>query len=235
MDKKTFNFKQFTVLQSDASMKISSEACILGAVVPVTSSHRVLDIGAGTGVLSLMLAQRTNANIDAIEIDRKNFDICKANFEQSKWYTRLTPIHHDIRTVSLSPKYDLIISNPPFFNKQLTSPSNRKNTARHCADLSLNELLYSVKQHISDFGYFYTLLPEWEEAAFCTEAKSVGLFPFYQMSIHHSPKGRLIRKIIGLSKLKSRPEETHSLFIRKEDGNYHEQFKALLQDYFIIF
>ena len=145
-------------------MKVCTDACILGAWVAnkifngEISASSILDIGAGTGLLSLMLAQKSTATIDAVEIDGNAFDQAARNFKQSPWSERLRAFHGDIMIFDLI-KYDFIISNPPFYQGDLVSPQQNRNTAKHDELLNLGELLSAMKKLVNTSGSFAVLLP----------------------------------------------------------------------------
>src|SRR5688572_17826532 len=142
MSNNFFQFKQFIVYQDRCSMKVCTDACIFGAyaanIISNSASQilKCLDIGTGTGLLSLMIAQKTRAIIDAIEIEEDAFIQAKENFSNSPWRQRLRAVHTDAKHLSTWVKYDFIVSNPPFYQNDLVSPLKTKNVAKH--DTSLN-------------------------------------------------------------------------------------------------
>src|SRR5688572_28253839 len=150
-----FKFKQFTVNRDRAAMKVTTDACLFGAwaarsarqsAVGQSGSpgiHHVLDIGTGTGLLSLMMAQQINAEIDAIELDEDAFEQAQQNMASSPWHDNLFVIQGDAKDMAyvLGKEYDIIVSNPPFYENELESPDLKKNRAHHSAGLSLDELL----------------------------------------------------------------------------------------------
>jgi tRNA1Val (adenine37-N6)-methyltransferase len=143
---------------------VTTDACLFGSLSPARSKEggdmNVLDIGTGTGLLALMYAQKNpEAIIDAIEIDKDAAEQSKENVERSPWSKRINIIHSDARKFSFTKKYDLIISNPPFYENELKSNDNRKNIAFHSEELSLQELLKIVKTNLDPHGQFYLLLP----------------------------------------------------------------------------
>ena len=173
-----FRFKQFKVDQSDTAMKVCTEACVLGAVAEAPSPHRILDIGAGTGLLSLMLAQKYSCPVDAVEIEEHAYRQATSNFGNSPWKERLTLFHSSIQEymTTTSFLYDLIVCNPPFFTSHLTSENSAKNLALHNAALSQEALSQSIGGLLSQRGVCYLLLPPSESDNFDKVIVGKGLF-----------------------------------------------------------
>ncbi|HEU5052942.1 MAG TPA: methyltransferase, partial [Hanamia sp.] len=146
-------------------MKVCTDSCLFGAWIAkkiedkILRPEYILDIGSGTGLLSLMMAQKSGAKIDAVEIDENSFEQTIINFKNSAWKDRLNVFHADIKTWEAEKKYDLIISNPPFFENDLRSANQNKNLAKHHDGLTLKELLNSVKKYLNENGNLAVLLP----------------------------------------------------------------------------
>ncbi|MDR3681944.1 MAG: methyltransferase [Flavipsychrobacter sp.] len=164
-----FQFRQFTIVQDKCAMKVSTDACIQGAYTPIPEMHsRVLDIGAGTGLLSLMMAQRAaNAIIDAIELDEEAVIQAKENAKNSPFADQVNVMQGDINAYVATTSYDLIICNPPFFTNSLLGDTARRNMARHTITLTFIELLTAIKRLLSSDGHASVLLPalqqqQWE-------------------------------------------------------------------------
>ena len=185
-----FQLQQFTVKQSISGMRICSDSLLFGSVVPVAHATNILDIGAGTGILSLMLAQRANENsepslktITAVELTEEAAKEAQENASNSPWSEQIKIVQQDIQQFSLDHKekqskgYDLIISNPPFFvNQSKTSSSNPlRHAARHSDNLSFGELCQSIDLLLSDLGCVYILLPLTSISQFCHEASLVNM------------------------------------------------------------
>ncbi|MBL7745377.1 MAG: methyltransferase [Chitinophagaceae bacterium] len=162
-----FRFKQFTIHQDRCAMKVTTDACLFGAWAAEKAGNQkpgtgsILDIGTGTGLLSLMLAQKINAYIDAVEIDKEAAEQAAENVIATPWKERINIITGDVMNENVLPakKYDSIISNPPFYENELTSENNRKNIAHHNEGLLLHELLNVIKRKLDTNGRFYLLLP----------------------------------------------------------------------------
>jgi tRNA1Val (adenine37-N6)-methyltransferase len=159
-----FQFKQFIVHQDKAAMKVTTDSCLFGGWVAEELSaekdegKNILDIGTGTGLLSLMLAQKTSGDIDALEIDKEAYEQAIANVSSSPWKERIRVMLQDASSFLSKKKYNTIISNPPFYENELKSPDSKRNIAHH-SGLSLNHLLSVVKENLEERGTFYLLLP----------------------------------------------------------------------------
>jgi tRNA1Val (adenine37-N6)-methyltransferase len=231
-----FQFKQFTIHQEHCAMKVCTDACVFGAFVAKLIIERqlkadnILDIGSGTGLLSLMAAQKITATIDAIEIDATACQQAKSNFEQSPWKGQLNIIHSDALLFNSEKKYDCIIANPPFFEGDLKSGDTKKNAAKHDTKLTLEQLLMIVERHLSPHGCFAVLLPFHRVSFFIEIACASNYFLNEQLLIQHTSEHPFFRGILFFS----RNETTiisNELIIKNESGNYTLEFIGLLQDY----
>ncbi len=171
-----FQFKHFAIKQNLCAMKVGTDGVLLGAWTD-TPNGNVLDIGCGSGLISLMIAQR-NANtvIDAIDIDKNAFLQTTENINHSAWKDRITPHLTSLQNFKSNKKYQLISSNPPFFVNATKSANNSKNIARHTDQLSFNDLLYHVSKLLEHDGIFSVVLPITEEVEFCEIASTYQLF-----------------------------------------------------------
>lgn len=229
-----FRFRQFTVHQEHCAMKVSTDSCLFGAWVAANHdvASRVLDIGAGTGLLSLMLAQGTQSLIDAVEIEAGCFEQMHANIVASPWAQRIQGIQGDIRTIALAGEYDLIISNPPFYEKQLSSPDRSINAARHSTSLSLEELLRRICMLLKTDGQAFVLLPSTRQDELLHMSEAEGLHARTICLARHSPRHPWYRVMVAFSKVKAEVKH-QTIEIRDETGNYSEAFSALMQPYYL--
>jgi tRNA1Val (adenine37-N6)-methyltransferase len=232
-----FQFKQFIIHQDKCSMKVCTDACILGAWVADKIYNRqinassILDIGAGTGLLGLMLAQKSTAKIDAVEIDENAFVQATGNFKQSLWNERLQAFQGDVKNFD-SIEYDFIISNPPFYEDDLLSPQQNKNIAKHDESLNFNELLSAIKKLISSSGNFAVLLPYHRINYFEKLAGENYFFLKEKLLIKPTLQHQYFRGILLFNQTESNFSE-QELVIKKEDGSYSEEFIQLLKDYYL--
>ena len=229
-----FQFKQFLVKQEHAAMKVTTDACLFGAWVaekmmntPIT---RALDIGTGTGLLSLMLAQKIPAPIDAVEIDEAAFYEASDNISSSVFKGLITVHHSDIKLYDEALRYDLIICNPPFFERSLRSPVSEVNLARHESGLSLEELIATARLRLSPTGSFALFLP-WSRLDTANKiAQSNSLWPAFTCSVRQTEKHDAFRAMVIYSNSKETISE--ELVIRQE-GRYSNEFSYLLRDYYL--
>jgi len=230
-----FQFKQFRVDQGGCAMKVSTEACIFGAWIPVEDieANSILDIGAGTGLLSLMLAQRTHIPIEAIEIDIEAAQQCKLNFDNSPWMARLQLHTGNVFEFAKGcNQYDLIVSNPPFYTASLKSDSSTKNLAKHdTGDFNKKDFAKCINQLLSNTGSAYILYPKLEADEFTSLAEGVGLFVREVLVIRNQSSKAIFRVVLQVSK-QAISDETEILNIR-QGQNHTAQFEELLKDYYL--
>lgn len=242
MPKSYFQFKQFIVYQDKCAMKVCTDACILGAYADVSNTHKVLDIGTGTGLLSLMLAQRSEATIDAVEIDDDAYAQAKVNIIESSFTDSIILHHQSIQgfsqkhTDSENTPYDLIISNPPFYQNSLQSPDLQTNKALHAATLTFEELIEAVINLLSPDGRFIVLLPPFEAQQLAGVAQKKGLYLWDKLLIRHNPQKAVFRHILSFSQMPISEYKEDTLVIHEENSNtYSDKFRQLLSDYYTIF
>ncbi len=223
-------------------MKVCTDACLFGAwiVQQIENSklkiQNALDIGTGTGLLSLMLSQKNNHTIiDAVEIDEAAVEQAKENFEASPWKERLKVYQGSIQKFGNSRirqfKYDLIICNPPFYEDDLNSEDEKRNLALHSKRLKLEELINSAYKLLDDTGNFFVLLP-YHRTEFFLQLKQNKFFIKEKTLIKQTPKHNYFRSMLWLTK---QPAATHQseIIIMNEDGKYTNDFIELLKDYYL--
>ncbi|ASV29682.1 tRNA1(Val) (adenine(37)-N6)-methyltransferase [Maribacter cobaltidurans] len=233
---KPFKFKQFTVHQDRCGMKIGTDGVLLGAWTAVEQElESILDIGAGTGIISLMLAQRSDApTIDAIEIDADAYEQCVDNFEASPWGNRLYCYHAGLDEFvdEIDDRYDLIISNPPFYSEAVASGDVSRDLARQNSALPFKELLQAVSILLSDSGIFSVIIPYKEETEFLKMAANFGLFPKRVTHIRGHMKTPFKRSLIEFSRTKE-AVVAYELTIEKERHSYTQEYIDLTQDFYL--
>jgi tRNA1Val (adenine37-N6)-methyltransferase len=233
-----FQFKQFIIHQDQCAMKVCTDACLFGAYAASLIKNSelkindILDIGTGTGLLSLMLAQQTNADIDAVEISEAAYQQASSNFRSSAWNNRLHIYNTDIADFRSGKKYDLIISNPPFFENDLRSTDEIKNKAKHEGSLNLNELLKIAAGLLSAEGHFAVLLPyhRVEPAILMTEA--LELYCTNKIIVQQTTAHDPFRGMLVFSAHK-KETEFMQMSIKDRAGKYTNEFILLLKDYYL--
>ena len=216
-------------------MKVCTDACILGAwfAEKIPSYSTVLDIGSGTGLLMLMLAQKSKAKISGIEIDLPSCKQSKENIAMSKWHERMKIFPGDIRTYSLNEKFDFIISNPPFFENDLLSPAAEKNTAKHSTALTLEELVNIIDQNLDASGSFGILLPFHRSEYFEKLAAKNNFYLTEKLLVKQTPKHHFFRTILHFSRKEEMNPGSFELIIHSENGNFTPEFVELMKDYYL--
>lgn len=199
-----FQCRQFRIEQSGAAMKVTTDACVLGAWTPLGAARRILDIGTGSGLLALFAAQRsaaphTDTQIDAVEFDTAAAQQAYRNFTASPWVDRLHIHHTDIRQFQPDQPYDCILCNPPFFTDSTHNSCTRLAAARHDTSLPLPDLLHSIARLLADDGHAFVLLPSNTEARALQQAPEHGLRLSHRLAIRSSAADPAHRIILGLT------------------------------------
>jgi len=233
-----FRFKQFIVDQSGCAMKINTDGVLLGAIAEADSPGSILDIGTGTGVIALMLAQRYNGSkVDAVEIDIEAAKTAERNFKGSPFADRLTLYASGFeRFFAQYPekKYDLIVSNPPFYVDSLKSPGAKKALAKHTDVDFFEKLIKGVSGHLSPNGCCWLILPVTLMDMIIALAENRNIYPQRIINVHSYPHSEAHRVILclGFDKVSA---QISNLTIYKAISVYSDEYKKLLQPYFLAF
>jgi tRNA1Val (adenine37-N6)-methyltransferase len=221
-------------------MKVCTDACLFGAWAAadaqMQSAKKILDIGSGTGLLSLMLAQQSAAHITAIEIEAGAFQQTKANFESSPWKERLNAIHSSIQAYASNnkqPLFDCIITNPPFYEGDLTSPDSTKNLAAHSTALPWDELVKSVANLLQENGAWYVLVPTLRAYTMQKLASTYGLQLSEECLMYNDAKHLPIRAMLKFVKQKDVAIQRNKIVIKNTDQSYTAEFSNYLKDYYL--
>jgi tRNA1Val (adenine37-N6)-methyltransferase len=231
-----FQFKQFSVSQDKCAMKIGTDGVLLGAWTPLENTpYSIMDIGAGTGIIALMLAQRSTAEqIDAMEIDDDAYEQAVDNFENSPWGERLFCYHAGLDEFMEEPEdeYDLIVSNPPFYTEDYTSGDEQRDKARFTASLPFEDLVEAAALLLSDNGIFSVIIPFKEEENFIALAKEFDLFPFKITRVKGTPTTDIKRSLLAFSR-DEREIATDELIIETARHEYTPEYIALTKDFYL--
>jgi tRNA1Val (adenine37-N6)-methyltransferase len=229
-----FQFKQFRVEQGRAAMKVCTDACVLGARAAVDGAARILDVGTGTGLLALMAAQRNaEARIDAVEVDDEAYGQALDNVQASPWAGRIHLVRSRIQDYDPGYRYDVVLSNPPFYENHLKRPGAAQNVALHAEVLPLAELAGAVHRLLSPAGRFVVLLPPYQAGRLQALLALRGLFPADHLHLHDRPGTPPIRRITTYAAAPPDHCRETDLFIRDATGTYTGDFVRLLQPFYL--
>lgn len=239
MSQKPFHFKEFTIHQDKTSMKVGTDAVLLGSWVSLDNfPDKILDIGSGTGIISLMLAQRCDAEtIDAIEIDENAYEQSVENFEKSDWADRLYCYHCSFEGFvdeisSEEETYDLIVSNPPFYTENAETSSKSRTKARFTSALSFEDLVLGVSKILATEGFFSVIIPFKEEENFVKLANKNNLFLNKVCRVQGNPTSEVKRSLLSFSFQKMDVTESY-LIIETERHQYTEDYINLTKDFYL--
>ena len=232
-----FQFKQFNINQERCAMKIGTDAVLLGAWCPINNNpFSILDIGAGTGILSLILAQRSNAQqIDAIEIEENAYEQCVENFEASHWGDRLFCYHASLNDFINDPEdqYDIIISNPPFYSEDYKTDNSQRDLARFQDALPFEELVKATTLLLSENGIFTVIIPFKEENRLLNLCAQAELFPIKMTRVKGTPTGPIIRSLIAFKRYELPVLSANELVIETSRHVYTEAYTKLTRDFYL--
>lgn len=232
MSKTFFSFKQFTVHHDRCAMKVGTDGVLLGAWAYVDGVRTVLDIGTGTGLIALMVAQRCEATVTAIDIEADAVAQARGNVTASPWADRIHVAHQDIRDYSPGFCFDAIVSNPPYFVNSLKCPDNQRNTARHTDNLSAETLMAKVSELLHPEGRFSLIIPAEQVEEAVLTAKECGLFLSRHTAVITRPGLPPKRALLEFRK-KETMLRHDELVIELERHMYSEDYKALTKDFYL--
>lgn len=232
-----FKFKKFTVYQDKCAMKVGTDGVLLGAWANCEGAKKVLDIGTGTGLVALMLAQRSNATIDAVEIDREATKQAKENVQKSPWGDRIEIINQSFQefTKMRDESYDLIVSNPPYFQNAFFAPDEKRTNARHNSNLQLEDLLTGAQKLMNEEGILSMILPYLEGSMFILKASEMGLYCVRQTKVLPKPNREPKRLLLEFMKTKKPLVEQEIIIELNKRHEYSEAYKNLTQDFYLAF
>jgi len=231
-----FNFKQFTINQDKCSFKVGTDGVLLGACADLSEAKNILDIGTGTGLIALMLAQRSEANIVAIEPDRDSFTQACSNVTGSKWNKRIKVENTSLQDYNPGTlRFDLIVSNPPFFSDSLRNPDAGKAAARHNDTLSNKDLLEGAVRLMAEGGRLQVIMPYVEGNILIAEAQEYGLYCNKILKIRPLPTSEIRRLLLTFSRYKQKVNEKFLTIERGKRHEFTEEYKALTRDFYLKF
>jgi len=236
MSNKPFQFKEFSINQDRCAMKIGTDNVLLGAWTSISHNpFSILDIGSGTGILSLILAQRSNAQlIEAIEIDADAYEQCAENFENSSWSDRLFCYHASLLEYveEVDDKYDIIICNPPFYSEDYKTKNEARDLARFQDAMPFEHLAYAASKLLSKNGIFSVVIPNKEEDKFIDLASKTNLSPQRILHVKGNSEADIKRSLIEFS-LHKNETEISELIIENGRHNYTDDYINLTKDFYL--
>jgi len=230
-----FQFQQFRINQDRCAMKISTDAVLLGALAEANKPKHMLDIGTGTGVIALMLAQRfPDAYIEAVELDGQAALQARENFEQSRFSEQLYIHHSAIQDFLPTDKFDLIVSNPPYFTAHLKGQLKERNQALHTDTLPFDVLLSQVLRLLKDSARFWLILPPYESSLFQKLAREKNLFPRRIFSLKDSPNKPINRELVEFS-FEEMELQNFNILLKNQDGSPSDSYSKLVSGFLLAF
>lgn len=230
-----FSFKKFDIIDENSSLKVCTDSVLLGAWADLHNAKKILDIGAGMGILAIISAQRNQeADIFAVEIDKQNADLATLNAENSPWSNRIKVVNTSIEEFSDSgaTNFDAIICNPPFFLNSLKSDNERKNIAKHATNLTINKLLECTSTLLSDDGVANFIIPTKDLSLWESVANQFLLQIIKITKVKNYPNKESHRCLIVFSKKKQACiKDQMSIYLEK--GIYTEEYKELCKDFYL--
>lgn len=231
-----FSFKEFTVFQDKSAFKVGTDGVLLGAMADVFNVKSILDIGSGTGVISIMLAQRSEAEIVSIEPDKESFVQACENVSLCRWRSRIKVLNTELQNYNPGKeKFDLIVTNPPYFSDSLKNPDHRKSTARHNDSLTSEELLAGVLKLLEDNGRFQLIMPYVEGNIFIAEARQFGLYCNNLVKIKPLPTAEIRRLILTFSRERRKVTEKYLTIESGKRHEFTEEYINLTKDFYLKF
>ena len=229
-----FRFKQFTVFHDKCAMKVGVDGVTIGAWADVNGAKSILDVGCGSGLIALMLAQRSDAEVTAVDIDAQSILQSGVNIENSPWKERISLLHSSFQNFaeSYSGQFDLIVSNPPFFINSLKNPSQSRAVARHTDTLLHEDLVKNAKKLLAENGKFCVILPVLEGEQFIELAENEGLFCSQKVSVFPNLEKPAKRLLLEFKNEKNVCLES-KITIEKERGVYTDEYRELVKDFYL--
>ena len=233
----SFQFKQFSIDDSNCAMKIGTDGCLLGAWADVNGANSILDIGTGSGVIALMLAQRSSAAISAVEIDHDAFYQATENFNSSPWKNRFSISHTSFQEYikTCDKKYDLVVCCPPYFVNSLKTTDKKRRLARHTDSLSFEELLSGVMRLLKEDGKFCTIIPADAVKLFCGLALIEGFFVTKITEVFPKEESRTVRTMLQLERSRKVCLKDSLAILDKKGKTYTQEYIDLTKDFYINF
>jgi len=235
MSENLFRFKQFEVLQNQSAMKVGTDGVFVGAVANCAAAKTILDIGTGTGLIAIMMAQKSQAKVHAIDINENAVELAKYNVAKSPFSSRIVVHNTSLQSFHPEIKFDLIISNPPYFSTNVIAPDQNRATARHNLQLTIAELVTNIRRLLSESGRAVVIFPVAESVEYEKLCVESGLFVNSKVMVSAFKDSEPIRIISEVSNCKT---ETEIVFLAIENEKRHdftEEYKRMTADFYLKF
>lgn len=230
-----FQFKKFIVHHGQCAMKVGTDGVLLGAWAPVDDFKEILDVGAGTGLISLQLAQRNEkARLVAVEVDEDAARQAQENVNLSPWANRIEVVHQDFCNFETDRRFDLIVSNPPYFIAALHSPDKQRDMARHAGSLNYEQLFLRASRLLHPHGMVALIIPAQVEKLVINTAWKHGFYTHKMLHVFSKP-GKPCCRVLMVFTLSLLPCIDEYLCIRHADNSYTPEYKALTADFYMHF
>ncbi|MFA9489080.1 MULTISPECIES: tRNA1(Val) (adenine(37)-N6)-methyltransferase [unclassified Mannheimia] len=231
-----FQFKQFFIQHDKCAMKVNTDGILLGAIAQVKNVQQILDLGTGSGLIAIMLAQRTNRNcqITALEVETSAYQQAVENAKSSEWANRITVLQGDVMQQQFDQKFDLIVSNPPYFEDSLAARTEERDLARSVNSSSHFDWLYQAKSWLAENGSITMILPTEAAEKLILQSPEIGLCCTEQWHIYTKVGKTAKRQIVSFSEKKTACEQK-VLIIYDLNNHYTAEFKQLTQDFYLNF
>ncbi len=235
MDRNIFRFKQFEVLQNSSVMKVGTDGVLLGAATDCGNAEIILDIGTGTGLVALMLAQKSKAKVFATDINEDAFKLAKYNVEASPFSDRISVFHSSIQNFKSEKKFDLIVSNPPYFTTNVIAPDKNRALARHNLELTISDLVCNIARLLTENGRAVVIFPVEQSEAFEQFAIENGFSVKSKLIILPRAGMNPVRIITEISKSKTETQVKYIAIEKQERHDYTTEYKELTSDWYLKF
>lgn len=230
-----FQFKQFRIIQDKAAMKVGIDGVLLGAWAELNGADRILDVGTGTGLIALMAAQRSDATVDAVELEPEAATEAAFNFQDSKWASRISLFAGAFQDFQPKTKYDHILSNPPFFENSPKSNDWKRAQARHSDSLSLKDLLEKADQLLSENGKISLILPADKKGRLSELASTLSMHVVRLVRVASDETKAAHRILVELSRVQAELDESKFFIREKSTGEYTAAYRELAKDFYLAF
>lgn len=226
-----FHFKHFSVLQVKSAMKVNTDALVLGALCPLDQAKNILDVGCGTGVISLMLAQRSaTSRVVGLEVDADSFGEAKLNIDSSRWSERMFAIHEDYLLFDSDIKFDLIVSNPPYYATNKRANNERTNQAKHIGELTPERFFNKSSKLLQQKGAVVIIIPSVSSKNWIEAAENYDLYCTRKIRIYGKANDSEIRHLLVFSR-DIQVQLVEEFTIRAQDGSYSDEYKLLTKEF----